>query len=314
MKTKSIIALVLAISIFGLFGCEDKYEVDYVAPVKIEFAGVDQNNRIILDKGVVNYTATIKVQGKIMNFEIYQADAKTGLQTDLIESTAKSFTDGISNYETTYTFSALSENACITVIVLGTDGHAYQRNLLVEITPSVLFSDPDYGKEGEIVETASAFYGCYYATWHLGRTYMANDAAKYANEVDFSLGDILPESGSSAVASLVSPAKRGDYGLMTVNGLQHTLFAETSLSKEQFDMISKIDATPIKSLADPTDETIAIQSGKVYLFKTANGKQGLIYIQKITAKTGTIEVSPGNWLDNTTYSWVQLLTKTCIPD
>ena len=46
------------------------------------------------------------------------------------------------------------------------------------------------------------------------------------------------------------------------------------------------------------------------LFKTANGKKGLIYIQKITAKTGTIEVSPDNWVENTKYSWVQLLTKT----
>ena len=62
---------------------------------------------------------------------------------------------------------------------------------MVEITPSVLFSDPDYGKDGEIVETASAYYGCYYATWLLGRTYMAADAMKYTNEVDFSLGDII---------------------------------------------------------------------------------------------------------------------------
>ena len=48
MKTNSIIALILSISLFGLFGCADKYEVDYEAPVKIEFAGVDQNNRVSL--------------------------------------------------------------------------------------------------------------------------------------------------------------------------------------------------------------------------------------------------------------------------
>ena len=29
MKTNSIIALILSISLFGLFGCADKYEVDY---------------------------------------------------------------------------------------------------------------------------------------------------------------------------------------------------------------------------------------------------------------------------------------------
>ena len=292
MKTNSIIALILSISLFGLFGCADKYEVDYEAPVKIEFAGVDQNNRVSLTKGIAEYTATIKVQGEIMSFEIYQADSKTGMQG------------------TTYKFTSLKENACITVVVLGTDGHTYQRNLLVEITPSILFSDPDYGKDGEIVETASAYYGCYYATWLLGRTYMAADAMKYTNEVDFSLGDIILPSGSEAVPALVSPAKRSDYGLMTINGLQHTLFAETSLSQSEFNAISQVDATPIENLADPTSEVLAIQADKVYLFKTANGKKGLICIQKITAKTGTIEVSPDNWVENTKYSWVQLLTKT----
>ena len=76
MKTNSIIALILSISSFGLFSCADKYEVDYEAPVKIEFAGVDQNNRVSLEKGVAEYTATVKVQGEIMSFEIYQADSK----------------------------------------------------------------------------------------------------------------------------------------------------------------------------------------------------------------------------------------------
>ena len=312
MKTNSIIALILSISLFGLFGCADKYEVDYEAPVKIEFTGVDQNNRVSLEKGVAEYTATVKVQGEIMSFEIYQADSKTGMQGSLIEETAQSFEDGTANYETTYKFTSLKENACITVVVLGADGHTYQRNLLVEITPSVLFSDPDYGKDGEIVETASAYYGCYYATWLLGRTYMAADAMKYTNEVDFSLGDVILSPGSEAVPAFVSPAKRSEYGLMTISGLQHTLFAETSLSQAEFNAISQVDATPIERLADPTSEVLAIQANKVYLFKTANGKKGLICIQKITAKTGTIEVSPDNWVENTKYSWVQLLTKTVV--
>ena len=146
--------------------------------------------------------------------------------------------------------------------------------------------------------------------WLLGRTYMAADGMKYTNEVDFSLGDIILPSGSETVPVLVSPAKRSDYGLMTINGLQHTLFAETSLSQAEFNAISQVDATPIENLADPISEVLAIQANKVYLFKTANGKKGLICIQKITAKTGTIEVSPDNWAANTKYSWVQLLTKT----
>lgn len=312
MRTKSIITSVLFTCILGLVSCADKYEVDYQAPVKIEFAGVGSNNRVSLEKGIAQYTATIKVQGEIMNFEIYEADTKTGLPGSLIEETAQAFSDGKSNYETTYQFSALKENACISVSVVGTDGHTYQRNLLVEITPSVLFSDPDYGKDGEIVETAAAYYGCYYATWYLGRTYMAADATKYANEVDFSLGDIILTPESEAVPALISPAKRGDYGLMTISGLQHTSFAETSLTKAEFDAISQVDATPIENLADPVSDAVAIQADKVYLFKTANGKKGLICIQKITPKTGTIEVSPDNWVENTKYSWVQLLTKTVV--
>jgi uncharacterized lipoprotein NlpE involved in copper resistance len=71
MKTNSIIALILSISLFGLFGCADKYEVDYEAPVKIEFAGVDQNNRVSLTKGIAEYTATVKVQGEISIVSIF---------------------------------------------------------------------------------------------------------------------------------------------------------------------------------------------------------------------------------------------------
>lgn len=76
MKTNSIIALILSISLFGLFGCADKYEVDYEAPVKIEFAGVDQNNRVSLTKGIAEYTATIKVQGEIMSLKFIRQTPK----------------------------------------------------------------------------------------------------------------------------------------------------------------------------------------------------------------------------------------------
>lgn len=309
MKSNSIIAFVLAVSSFGLFSCAEEFKVEYDAPVKIEFTGVDQNNRVTLDKGVTEYVANIKVQGEVLNFEIYQADAKTGVQGSVIDNTSETFDDGATNYETTYTFTSLNENRCIQVVVIGADGTTYQRNLLVQITPSVLFSDPDYGSAGEIVETAAAYYGCYYATWNLGRTYMADKAAEYAAEVDFSLGDVS-FAEADAVPALVSPAKRADYGLMTVSGLQHTTFAETTLTKAQFDAISQVDATPINSLADPTADAVVIQAGKVYLFKTSNGKKGLISIQKIDAKTGTIEVTPGDWVKDTKYSWVQLLTKT----
>ena len=264
MKTNSIIALILSISLFGLFGCADKYEVDYEAPVKIEFAGVDQNNRVSLTKGIAEYTATVKVQGEIMSFEIYQADSKTGMQGSLIEETAQSFADGTTNYETTYKFTSLKENACITVVVLGTDGHTYQRNLLVEITPSVLFSDPDYGKDGEIVETASAYYGCYYATWLLGRTYMAADAMKYTNEVDFSLGDIICAncelvSIRSSLGCISTTFSQG-----SLKRLTHTLnilsSIVSSISENSLGLSSAVPAPPKSrsTIANPRLDAISI--------------------------------------------------------
>ena len=55
-----------------------------------------------------------------------------------------------------------------------------------------------------------------------------------------------------------------------------------------------------------------IKKNKVGILQSRLWKQhqSCICIQKITAKTGTIEVSPDNWVENTKYSWVQLLTKT----
>ena len=55
-----------------------------------------------------------------------------------------------------------------------------------------------------------------------------------------------------------------------------------------------------------TDHSTKEENDKIIM----TPKKGLICIQKITAKTGTIEVSPDNWVENTKYSWVQLLTKT----
>lgn len=132
MKTNSIIALIVSISLFGLFGCADKYEVDYEAPVKIEFTGVDQNNRVSLEKGVTEYTAAVKVQGEIMSFEIYQADSKTGIQGSLIEETVQSFEDGTANYETTYKFTSLKENAALQLVVL---------------VPTVILTNAIYGRD-----------------------------------------------------------------------------------------------------------------------------------------------------------------------
>lgn len=310
MESSAKILLIVSIIAFCLSGCAEDFELDYTAPVKIEFSGVNSDNIIKVEKGVLEYIAQIKVQGDIQMFEIYEADAKTGKEEKLIEGKKQIFENGVSEYETTYQFEQLENNKCIKVVVLGMDGRSYQRNLLVEITPSVLFSEPDYGQTGEIIETVSSYYGCYYATWKLGRVYMNTDAEKYVNEIDFSLSDLT--IGNEIFPALVSPAKRGDYNFSTIIGLQNTLFAETELTINDFNAISRIDASLIKALAAPISEVVEVKEGKIYLFETSNSKKGLILIQKINVKTGTVELAPNNWVENMNYHQILLLTKTIV--
>lgn len=309
---KSSVKMLSIISVITgcLSGCAEDFELNYIAPVKIEFSGVNSDNIVKVEKGVLEYITTIKIHGDIQMFEIYEANAKTGKEEMLIEGTKQSFENGVSEYETTYQFKHLENNKCIKVMVLGMDGRNYQRNLLVEITPSVLFSEPDYGQTGEIIETVSSYYGCYYATWKSGRVYMSANADKYVSEIDFSLGDL--RVGDASFPALVSPAKRGDYNLSTITGLQNTLFAETRLTINDFNAISRIDASLIKAIAAPASEVVEVKEGKIYLFETNNGKKGLICIQKINMKTGTMEVSPDVWVENMNYHQISLLTKTIV--
>ncbi len=293
-----------------LLACSDKdFEINYDAPVSIEFDKVGLDNVILVDKGVMEYNVKITIKGAIVTFDIFEADAKTGKQGDLISGSGMSFDTPTSSYETTYNFTSLDENKCIVVEVTTKDGDKFQRRLLVSISPDVIFSEPDPNKENEFIETVSSYYGCYYATWKSGRVYMADNAKKYSDEVDFSLGDIVL-SGNDTVPALVSPSKRADYGLMTVEGLQGTQFSETAFSESEFADISMIDASPIIDLPDPQLDAVEIKKGKIYLFKTSNGKKGLVLIKELNKKKGTIEVSKDNWIHDRAYYQTEILTKT----
>lgn len=303
---KKIVLSIFAIIFFVISCSDDNFTLDYTPAVVIQFEGIDESNIHTVDKGVMQYTTTIGVktgnEAKISSFEIYTANAETGTAGALIDGKSEFFEEGVTNYETEYTFDNLTENKCVKIVVTDILGNVFEKNLFVKITPSVIFS------KSVNIETVENYYGPYYASWYAGRVYMRRDA-EYKNEIDFSLGDILDEASQTMVPSFVNPSKRQDYILLTMSGLQDTKFELTDLTKAQYLNITQVDAALINSLPDPQKDAIKIEKDKIYLFKTANGKKGLIYPSSLTKTTGTIEDINGKWNENTSYYQVTLSTK-----
>lgn len=307
-----VIPLIVAVS---LISCEDHtFDLDYKAPLSISFTGVDNTNLVILDKGVTGYSAKIEVKAPetgIKYFELYMADPKTGAKGSLIENTAQSFDDGQGNgvpsYSFEYVMSDLTATRCIKVVVTDAAGNSFEKNLVVKISPVVLFSS------SMKMETVEVYYGPYFASWLGGRVYMRRDGEAYKNEIDFSLGDVvIPAEGETAVPALVNPAVRSTLNLLTLSGLQQVKYELTTLTKAQYDAISEVDAAPINALADPTQDAVKLVKGKVYLFKTASGKKGLIHLADLSSKTGTVESATGEWVKNTAYSQATLTAKVAV--
>ena len=108
---------------------------------------------------------------------------------------------------------------------------------------------------------------------------------------------------------MISPAQRSQYNLPTFDGLKDTKFELTTLTITEYNNISKVNTEPISTLTDPTLSNIGISANKVYLFKTADGKKGLIAITSMTKRTGTIETANGEWVKDTEYYRVVITTK-----
>jgi hypothetical protein len=308
MNKNILITAILGIALFA--SCSKEVdEIQYTPKVKIQFAEGGDSSIVKVAKGVMTYPVKIDVSGTgsvIRLFEIFTADSKTGARGALISGTTQSFPVAKNNYSTTYTVPALTDNQCIKVVVTDTLNQVYEKNILIKITPSVTFSD------ALKMETVENYYGPYFATWLSGRVYMRN--TPYTKEIDFSLGDVVIPSGSTQpVSALVNPALRKDFNLLTAAGLQSAKYALTTLTAAQYAAITKVDAAPITALADPTLDAVALQAGKIFLFKTANGKKGLINVTALTAKTGTIEKVNGEWAPATSYSEVSFNTKTVLP-
>lgn len=300
MKNKFGILSVLILTAW-FTGCDDAYEIDYEAPVKIVFEGAD-NGIAVIGKGADRYTADIvvKAQRGVSYVEIYAADPATGAKGALIEGSGREV-DAEKEYRAEFTLADLTDNTCIRISATDTEGAVAERNLLVKITPAVLFSGP------VTMETADDYYGSYYASWLDGRVYLRSNGEQYAGEIDFTLGMV------DGVPSLVSPGKRSSLHLPSPAGLQETEFALTGLTLAEYDRISKIDSAPIVALPEPARSVVGIEPGKVYLFKTAGGEIGLIAIREMTQRTGTIESAGGEWIEDTPYYRVALTTKIVAP-
>lgn len=313
---KKIIGIVMSLIVALTFNsCDDNtFELDYTSPLTITFTGVDNSNIVTVDKGVLSYNAKIEVKAPVTGikyFELYYADPKTGAKGTVIENTSKAFDDGQGNgvpsYSYDYTVSNLTATRCIKAVVTDGQGNSFEKNLVVKITPAVLFI-PSLK-----METVEVYYGPYFASWLGGRVYMRRSGESYKSEIDFSLGDVIIASeGAAAVPALVNPAERANLNLLSINGLQQVKYELTALTKAQYDAITEVDASAVNGLADPAQNAVKLVKGKVYLFKTASGKKGLIFVNDLAAKTGTVETMTGEWVKNTAYSLVTITAKVAV--
>lgn len=305
---KRFIYICLMFLMFTYSSCsKNTVEIEYTPTVSIKFNNVGDSGIVVLNKGAESYNAQISVNAQgtaISFFEIFQADARTGARGNAIENTANFFENGVGTFSTQYLVDGLSENRAIKVVVIDTTGSVFEKNLVLKITPAVIFSDVLK------METVENYYGPYFANWLSGRVYMRRQSA-YGNEIDFSLGGIT--SGTDTIPSLVNPASRNSFNLLTMDGLQSSKFELTDLTVAQFNSLSRIDASPILNLPDPSNDHVPLENNKIYLYKTQNGKKGLIRVTGLTRKTGTIEVEQNKWVPNSTYYQIDVAVKTVLP-
>lgn len=307
-KYKNIcLTAILGVALFASCSKEDN-KIDFTPNVNIKFAEGGDSSIVTVAKGVLDHPVKIDVAASgsvIRSFELYTADAKTGARGSLIAGTSQTFASPKDSHTTSYTVTGLTDNKVIKVVVTDTLSQVYEKNILLRITPAVLFSDPTK------VETVENYYGPYFATWLSGRAYMRS--TPYTKEVDISLGDVtLTTGGTTKVPALVNPALRGQYNLLTPAGLQNTKYALTTLKIADYNAINKVNAKPITDLADPTLDAVELKANSVYVFKTAGGKKGLIGVTTVAGKSGTIENVSGKW-ETTSYSEVTLSTKVVAP-
>lgn len=298
--------LFLLLLMTGAIACDETNPV-YEKPVKITFEGVDGNTNIIqVDKGVMSYTVKVNISSTpgISSVGIYEVNPKTGVRGTQIGSDTL-FVPLVNSCSLEYEIGELTENKAIQLVVTDEALSAYVSNLVIKITPEVIVSDI------KIIETAEVYVGPYYASWLNGRCYFRHNGTDYADEIDFSLGNVAVD-GTDTVPVFISPDLRQEKGLLYIPGLRACKFALTTLTKANFDAVPYTDASVIRGLPEPMLQIIKAQSGKVFLYEN-NTERGLIYVQSLAAKTATLEQPDGTWRKwNNNYHELKIITKTVL--
>lgn len=266
MKTRhlfySLFVLLIAFS-----SCE-KENFSYTPVVAFNFQSGE--NLVTTEKGATTYTVTGTVTSTtgLRQFVIKKADAKSGKEGAEIEGTRQEFAaeSGQMSYEFSYTFSTLEENKAICLNVTDNEGANFKKNFVVKITPSVIFSDGN-----DNLESVDKLYGSFYGEWFEGRVYKSRDAGQYAAEVNIAMS----ENGGQAI--FISPAIHQS----TFAGAQATTYALTTLKAADFDAISQVDDSALKTLTT-TATSVIIAKDNVYAYTTAGGQKGLILVNDLT--------------------------------
>lgn len=266
MKTKSLF-YTLSIVLFSLMSCEKNADVDFTPSVMFQFESGE--NLVKASKGAKEYTVkgTITSTVGLKSFSISTANAETGAAGSVIETTKQTFEEPKTSYDFSYTITDLIENKAIKINVSDAEGEDFQKNFVVEITPAVIFSEAGEKK----LESLDKYWGVFYAEWLYGRVYKSRQGVEYAKEINIGM------ENQEGKAVLVSPAKHS----LTFAGARTTKFGVTTLTQPEFNTISRVDDTLLKTFS-PTAESVIIEKGKVYSYETQDGQKGAIYIQNLT--------------------------------
>lgn len=305
---KNLIKLCMSALLFvTLAACDDTNKVDYVAPVKITFEGVGEDNIVVMPEGITSYTANISITAtsKIRALAMYEADAITGAKGNKIGNDTL-FNPTLESYSFEYVIEGITQNKAILIEIEDEKLMTFSGKLLVKITKEVFESGI------VIVESSEAFYGPYYASWLGGRSYISIEAPKYVNEIDFSFGNIAI-TGTDTVSAFVSPDKRQELGLPFIPNLKSCMFELTTMTKAEFDAIPATDGSIIRALAAPTQTVLIAEVGKIYSYENATDK-GLVYIAVLQNKKGTLQQQDGNWIPNQSFHQLRMITKTVIKE
>lgn len=272
MKTKQLFyTLVSLLLVFT--SCSDDDKINFTPVVDFKFETAE--NLVVVGKGTMEYTmkGTVTASTGLSSFVISTADTKTGAVIAEIKETQKVFENAPKSYEFTYTITSLTENKAVSVSIIDGEGDSYKKNFVIQITPSVIFSD---GIKN--LESMDKFYGVFYAEWLDGRIYKSRDAVQYAKEVNLAM------ENKNNVPVLISPAKHSQ----TFVGARSTKFAATTLTAAEFNAVTRVDDSALKAVS-ATAESVEIKKGVVYAYETQDGLKGLVYIQNLTGNAANTE-------------------------